>query len=100
MKALILSSLLSCLASAAWGGECVAPPAPVNLPNGASADRETMLAAMKAIETYKEAVETFEKCLPTNTDGVARANQAIDALHRLADQFNAQLRVFKSRSNT
>jgi hypothetical protein len=61
---------------------CSKPGAPAALPNGASASKEEMLAAKKAVDAYKVGVEEY----------VAQAE-----LLKVADRFNVEVRAFKAK---
>jgi hypothetical protein len=108
--------LVSFLAGAAHA-ECVYPKSPTNLPDGATATQDEMVAGMKAVKEYNENVNTYLTCLETeqNTrieaagdDAQAveqikaihtkRHNAAVEELEASAAQFNEQVKVFKERS--
>jgi hypothetical protein len=110
--------LVSFLAGAAHS-ECVYPKAPTNLPDGATATQDEMVAGMKTVKEYNEQVNTYLTCLETEknsrieaagTDAPAdqieqikaihtkRHNAAVEELEASAAQFNEQVKVFKERS--
>lgn len=66
MKLSIRLSLLSILVAtgASAHAACIYPQAPQNFPNGATANKEQMLAAQTSIKEYSKAVqETYLPCL-------------------------------------
>jgi hypothetical protein len=110
--------LVSFLAGAAQA-ECVYPKAPTNLPDGATATQDEMVAGMKTVKEYNEQVNTYLTCLESEkntrleaagTDAPAdqieqikaihtkRHNAAVEELEASAAQFNEQVKVFKERS--
>jgi len=105
------------LAPAAYA-DCSYPPAPTQLPDGSTATLAQMLSAQKAVQAYNEEMNAYLSCIHLERDSrVAQAgdtlskqqkaalvaiedqkhNAAIDQLHAVADRFNAQVKIFKSR---
>lgn len=78
--------------------DCSAPAPMIRVPDGATASRHDMLAAMHAVQQYNEAVTSYVHCLRDSGDNLMPANFALADLRRIADRFNAQLRIFKARS--
>jgi len=72
---------------------CSKPGAPAALPNGASASKEEMLAAKKAVDAYKVGVEEYMVC-EKNT---AKQDVAQAELLKVADRFNVEVRAFKAK---
>lgn len=99
MKALAVSVAIACVISAP-AFACVEPDLGMPLPHGATASRDEMLSAQKAIRTYDAAVKEYSACLEKIGGSRAKGNDAVDKLAKLADQFNAELREFKKRSGT
>jgi cyclophilin family peptidyl-prolyl cis-trans isomerase len=94
------------VASAAIGG-CNAPTAP-EIPDGASASTEDMIAAQTRVKTFVAAGEAYVKCVDAVADdkdrattdrnaAVAEHNRMVGELERSAADFNDQLRAFKAR---
>jgi hypothetical protein len=113
--ALMLSGLL---ASAVTAAECVYPKAPANMPDGATATEEQMVAGMKAIKEYNGQVTAYLSCLEMEmnarieaagpdapADQVAqikaihtkRHNAAVEELEANAARFNEQVKTYKAR---
>ena len=102
MKRVWLASVLVAAqfaAQAACADTCVEPPAFADqIPNGASATRDTVLAAQRAIKAYDIAVKAFADCLRDSGDNSNRGNSAVQSREKLAERFNDQLKVFKGRN--
>jgi len=98
MKALALAGLIASLASLPALADCVEPQELPRLPNGATATREDMVAAMKAMKTYDTAVREFTECVQKGNGNHFQADRAVDKLAATADKFNNELRVFKQRN--
>ena len=98
---------------------CGAPAAPSEVPNGATATREQMIAAHATVKAFDQATTIYTRCLDTTayqagvqfkavaTSADTQAlgalqtqlhNDAIDRDEALANRFNVQLRVFKARA--
>ena len=105
------------LAPAAYA-DCSYPQAPSHLPDGSTATLKDMLAAQKVVQSYNEQMTAYLSCIKLERDSrVAQAgdkltkqqkqeleaieiqknNAAVDQLHSVADQFNAQVKIFKTR---
>jgi hypothetical protein len=97
---------------------CGAPAAPPDVPDGATASREQMVAAHSTVKAFDEATTIYTQCLDTTADQATvqfktvatsadldtlRAwqtqlhNAAIDRDQDIADRLNVQLRRFKAR---
>jgi len=59
--------------------------------------RGVTLAAGKP---YDAEVKGYVTCLGGTLGSVTKQNEVLDRLHNIADKFNAELRVFKKRSDT
>ena len=105
------------LAPAAFA-DCTYPQAPTQLPDGNTATLAQMLAAQKVVQSYNEQMTAHLSCSQVERDSrVAQAgaqltkkqkqeleaieiqkhNAAVDQLHSVADQFNAQVKIFKAK---
>lgn len=73
---------------------CERPAAPTSIPDGASASKEDMLTAKKAIDAYKSAVDEYLTC----EKSAAKKDGATAELIKVADRFNAQVKAFKAKS--
>jgi hypothetical protein len=110
--------LVSFLAGAAQA-ECTYPKSPTNLPDGATATQDEMVAGMKAVKEYNEQVNTYLNCLETEMNTrieaagadappeqieqikaihTKRHNAAVEELEASAARFNEQVKAFKERA--
>lgn len=85
-------------------------PAPVPVPDGRAATGAEMAAAQQKVQAYVASMEQYLACLGESeaalpeaerTAGaraltVKRHNAAVEAMERLAAQFNEQVRAFKA----
>jgi opacity protein-like surface antigen len=122
MKSLLaaLAIAATALAPAAYA-DCTYPQAPSHLPDGSTATLKEMLAGMQQVSIYNKAMEGYLSCIKLERDSrVAAAgatltkkqkqeleaieaqknNAAVDQLHAVADQFNAQVKIFKAKGKT
>lgn len=98
---------------------CGAPAAPADVPDGAIATREQMVAAHATVKAFDEATTIYAQCVDTtgyqatvqfkavatsaDTEAISALqtqlhNAAIDQDQAVANRFNAQLRRFKARA--
>lgn len=119
MKALLAIACTAALSAGTAYADCPYPPAPTNLPDGRTATMEEMVAGQKLIKDYDAAIKTYVDCIDKELDAsIAKAgdqlkpqqktdmqkmeaqkhNAAIDQLQSVADRFNEQVKVFKTRS--
>ena len=119
MKSLLTAVAIAAaaLAPAAYA-DCTYPQAPNHLPDGNTATLAEMLAGEKVVQAYNEQMTAYLSCIKLERDSrVAQAgdkltkqqkqeleaieiqknNAAVDQLHSVADQFNAQVKIFKGR---
>jgi len=119
MKSLLALTATAALAASAAYADCPYPAAPDKLPDGASATLQDMLAGQKAVADYNKAVNEYVTCIDKEVDdAITKAgdkikpeqkadmqrvetqkhNAAIDQLQKVADRFNEQVKVFKTKS--
>ena len=119
MKSLLAAVALAAavLAPAAYA-DCTYPQAPSQLPDGNTATLAQMLAAQKVVSSYNQEMTAYLSCIQLERDSrvanagdkltkqqkqeleaieIQKHNAAVDQLHAVADQFNAQVRIFKAR---
>jgi|HubBroStandDraft_1064217.scaffolds.fasta_scaffold146561_2 hypothetical protein len=98
--------------------DCVLPPQPTDLPDGATASMPQMQQAHAAVAAYNEATNTYLKCVDAavgrvaqqdqgaassgslrmvDSMGVTLHNAAVDKDRALANRFNQQIRIFKAK---
>ena len=118
MKALSALAFTAALVAGAAHADCPYPTPPAKLPDGATATLEEMLAAQKTVKAYQKAIDDYVACIDKALDeAIAKGgdklkpeqqadmqkvehqkhNAAIDQEQAIADRFNEQVRVFKSR---
>ena len=96
LAAVVLGAQLAVLPVMAGG--CTEPVPFTEIPNGAKATREEMLAAQRAMKAYDIAVKAFSDCMQSEGDTSNRVNLAVDKLQHLAEKFNIELHAFKERN--
>jgi len=93
------------LPSLAAFADCTLPPAPSKIPDGATASEQEMIAAMNTLKEYNGDVTVYLKCLDYEVKQNRMAsslrdsknNSAVTELQAIADKFNQQVRLFKSK---
>ena len=116
---LMLAGLLS--VGAAANAECIYPKAPADMPNGATATEQEMVAGMKAVKEYNAQVTAYLSCLDMKMDtdiaaagadapadtiaqikaiNAKRHNAAVDELEAHAARFNEQVKAFKGKGKS
>ena len=119
MKALLAMALGAIFLSGGAHADCTYPPAPAKLPDGASATLEEMVAGQKTVKEYDKAVKEYVDCIDKEVDDkiakggdklkpeqkadmqkveAQKHNAAIDQLQSVADRFNEQVKVFKTKN--
>jgi hypothetical protein len=111
MKLMLAVSVFAVFAAAPSFASCVAPDATVQIPNGATATKEEMLAAHKEVVAFDAAVKSYSDCLTQDlADKIAaggdkkklpaqyaKLNDAqVEKVQQLADKFNAELKAFNA----
>ncbi len=119
MKSLFAAAAVAAalLGPAAYA-DCSYPPAPTDLPDGNSATLKEMLAGMQRVSSYNKEMTAYLSCIKLERDSrvaaagatltkqqkqeleaieIQKNNAAVDQLHAVADQFNAQVKIFKAR---
>jgi len=80
--------------------ECQAPIAQIQIPSGATASRDDMVAAQKAVKAYDNAVKDYSGCL--QREAIAGSDRLetveVDRLRVVAAKFNAELKIFKEKN--
>ena len=87
--------------------DCVLPPPPSRVPDGATASQQEMATAMQTLRDYNGDVDTYNKCLDfeakqnhlSATDVMRMHNTAVETLQKVAAKFNEQVRTFKAKSS-
>ncbi len=105
-KRILVAVALAYAASLPAHADCVLPPAPSKIPDGATASQQEMVTAMNTLKEYNGDVETYTKCLEfeakqnhlSKADEERMHNTAVDTLQKIAAKFNEQVRTFKAKS--
>ncbi len=103
IRAILVVGLV--IALPAYGDECVLPPPPSKIPDGATASKQQMINAMNTLKEYNGDVNVYLECLDFQTKRNRMPSElrdlkhdaAITQLQTIADKFNQQVRVFKSK---
>lgn len=112
----LMLALFALLAAGAAQATCIYPRAPDRVPDGKTATYEEMAAAQKAVQQFNEDINSYNACLDMEMSAVEQSGQfdenrltemraiqakknnaAVDEVQAIADEFNEQLRIFKSR---
>lgn len=119
MKSLLTAAIIAAaaLAPAAYA-DCTYPTAPSPIPDGNTATLAQMLSMQKQVQAYNEEMNAYLSCIQLERDSrvaqvgdkltkqqkqaleaieVQKHNAAVDQLHAVADQFNAQVKIFKAK---
>lgn len=80
--------------------DCPAPTVQVQIPSGATASRDDMVAAQKAVKAYDNAVKEYSGCLVREAViGSDRLESLeVDRLKVIAAKFNTELKIFKEKN--
>ncbi|MFK8052603.1 MAG: hypothetical protein AB8F65_06485 [Woeseiaceae bacterium] len=113
-----LTAVLSAsVLAVSWGSAFAACeyPSKVDIPNGAEASKDEMVAGSKAIKGYMETMNTYLDCIAEESKSAAaegesaevtkerelllakRHNAAVDEMEGLAAEFNVQVRAYKAK---
>jgi uncharacterized protein YfkK (UPF0435 family) len=109
-------ALLALAAAGSAQAACIYPRAPDRLPDGSTATYEEMAAAQKAVKQFNDDINAYNACLDLELVTLEKSgaydenrltelramqakknNAAVDEVQAVADRFNEQLRIFKSR---
>jgi hypothetical protein len=104
-KRILAALAVAYAASVPAYADCVLPPAPSKIPDGTTANEQEMVTAMQTLKQYNGDVDTYLKCLEfeakqnrlSKSDEERRHNEAVDAMTRIANKFNEQVRTFKAK---
>lgn len=106
----LIASLVLLAAANLAAAECTRPTAPESLPDGATADLETMLEGQKAVKAFDTATNAYLDCLTQEGEAAAEEespeeqlervemhNAAVAEMEAVAAEFNEEIREYKSR---
>lgn len=103
IRAAVVAGLLAALP--AHADECLLPPPPSKIPDGATANQQEMINAMNTLKEYNGDVNVYLQCLdfqakqnrlPQSVHDI-KHDAAVTELQAIADKFNQQVRLFKSK---
>jgi hypothetical protein len=117
MKKLSCLLVLAMMTSPAWA-DCTYPKAPTKFPNGKSASKDEMLAAMQVNKTYQSDVSAYQDCLKAEHDAalakdaamtddqkqaltkryIQKNDAAVDEAKEVAARFNSQVQAFNAKN--
>jgi formylmethanofuran:tetrahydromethanopterin formyltransferase len=92
-KKVLFAAVVCALVAAPGFAGCEKPSAPNDFPDGKSAAMDDMMAAKKAVDSFRKDMEEYLSC-EKNT-GKLESAQA--ELGRVAARFNAEVRAFKAK---
>jgi len=117
MKVAALFGLIALVSTSGAHADCVYPKAPDTVPNGNTATKEEMIAAMQLFKQYNTDLTAYTACLESETGAklkeaslspeammqvkkmqARKNNAAVEEVRAKAEEFNNQVRIFKSRS--
>src|SRR5688572_3503382 len=112
----VMLALIALAVAGAAQATCIYPRAPDRLPDGSTATFEEMAAAQKAVQQFNEDINAYNSCLDLEMATLEKSgafdenrltelraiqakknNAAVDEVQAVADRFNEQLRIFKTR---
>lgn len=110
-KTLIASAMLAGFSTVAMAEDCVLPTAPI-IPDGNVASKDELVAAQGAYKEFELTIDGYRGCLEEQEKKIAvdaedaEAQRAallaldgasVDALTKVAEEFNVAVRAFKAR---
>jgi hypothetical protein len=126
MKVFIAIASTAVLSAGTAYADCSYPTPPDHIPDGNTATLQEMVEAQKAVKEYDKAINAYVACIQLERNDavgkiakpgekptadqkkamddmerveVQKHNAAIDQLQSVADRFNVQVKVFKSKSD-
>jgi len=111
MKLMLAVSLFAVLGAGPLYANCVIPDATVQIPDGATATKEEMITAHKAVVAYDAVVKAYSDCLAQDLTAkiaaggdktklpaeYAKLNDVqVEKVQQLADKFNAELKAYNA----
>jgi hypothetical protein len=126
MKVFIAIASTAVLSAGTAYADCSYPTPPDHLPNGNTATLQEMVEAQKAVKEYDKAINAYVACIQLERNDavgkiakpgekptadqkkamddmerveVQKHNAAIDQLQSVADRFNEQVKVYKSKND-
>ncbi|MCH9693984.1 MAG: hypothetical protein K0U72_05705 [Gammaproteobacteria bacterium] len=117
LNKIVISTLF--LIAAPFANACEYPSKPAQMPDGKTATKEEMLVGVKHINAYQETMKAYLACIEADEALASQAaenededaekqrsqlfnkkyNAAVDEQTLVVEEFNLQIRAYKSRSN-
>ncbi len=118
MNILIKTAASVALLFAAQGALACDYPQRIDVPNGASATKEDMIAGQKSVKTYMASMEEYLACIEADEAAAVlgmgdvdedtkrqredmfnkKYNAAVEEMNLVAEEFNMQVRAYKDRN--
>ena len=126
MKLFIAIASTAILSAGTAYADCSYPTPPDHIPDGNTATLQEMVTAQKAVKDYDKAINAYVACIQLERDAaigglakpgdtptadqkkaiedrrrveIQKHNAAIDQLQSVADRFNEQVKVYKSKND-
>ena len=111
MKRLIsaAAATLLMLSAGALHAECVFPSSEIEIPDGSTASKEAMIAAISRVKAYQADMAEFRSCLDDELDAIEdpkplealqfhdlRFNASVASEEEVANKLNSEIRAFKA----
>lgn len=112
----MMLALFAFLMAGAAQATCIYPRAPERVPDGKTASYEEMATAQTTVQQFNEDINAYNACLDLEMSALEKSgtydenrltelramqakknNAAVDEVQAVADRFNEQLRIFKTR---
>ena len=119
MKVFLPFAALAAVVTMPAIADCVAPVASITIPDSATATKDELVTASKAIKAYDLDVQTFTSCLEQEEEGAItalgdkatadqkakvkkqyelRSDNEVDKLLAMRDKINIAIRAYKARN--
>ncbi|MCO4809955.1 MAG: hypothetical protein KC572_00020 [Gammaproteobacteria bacterium] len=118
MNKLTKTAIFVAMIFAAQGALACDYPQRVNVPNGASATKDDMIAGQKGVKTYMASMEEYLTCIEADEAAAVlglgevdddtkrqreemfnkKYNAAVEEMNLVAEEFNVQVRAYKDRN--
>ena len=118
MKTLLSLAVVAALGAGPAFAACTYPKAPDGIPDGGTSTLEQMLVGQRAVKAFDAAITEYQACLEKeHNDALAanpdltedqrkerasiltqKMNAAVDEAQALADQLNAQIRIYREKN--
>ena len=118
MNKLTKTAIFVAMIFAAQGALACDYPQRVDVPNGASATKDDMIAGQKGVKTYMASMEEYLTCIEADEAAAVlglgegdddtkrqreemfnkKYNAAVEEMNLVAEEFNVQVRAYKDRN--